>query len=257
MTRDALLSLHVPGSPLLIPNPWDVGSARLMQSLGAKALATTSAGFAATLGHLDGNVTLEQVLMHCEDVVAGVTVPVSADFENGFAESLDEVADNYRLAAQTGLSGASIEDWSGAVLYERAAAVDRVAAARTSAPGLVLTGRTEGYLRGNPSLPDAIARLQAYAEAGADVLYAPGLTDLEDVRTLVREVPCPVNVLLLPGMTIAALADAGVARVSVGSFLAWSAFGAAATATQAFLSGDAGWVGAAAAGGQAVRGALQ
>lgn len=248
---NAFLDLHVPGTPLLIPNPWDAGSARLMESLGARALATTSSGFAATLGLADGSATLDQVLEHCAAVVAAVGVPVSADLENGYASSAEGVAATYARAAGTGLAGASIEDWSGTTTYPLAEAAERVAAARHGAPDLVLTGRAEGYLHGNPSLADAITRLQAYAEAGADVLYAPGLTDLEEIRTLVREVPRPVNVLLRPGMAVAGLADAGVARISVGGSLAWVAWGATAAATRAFLDGESGWLEASGQGRQA------
>lgn len=250
---DEFLALHVPGDPLLLPNPWDVGSARMMAAAGARALATTSSGFAATLGRADGDVTAEAVLEHCAALVAAVPVPVSADLENGYAAGLDEVAATYRRAAATGLAGASIEDWSGTATYSVAEATERVAAAREAAPGLVLTGRAEGYLHGNPSLADAIARLQAYAGAGVDVLYAPGLTDLAEIRTLVREVPCPVNVLLRPGLAIDALAEAGVARISVGGSLAWAAWAAAADATRAFLAGESGWLDDAGRGREAAR----
>ena len=242
------LDLHVPSSPLLLPNPWDVGSARLMESLGARALATTSSGFAATLGLADGSVGVDAVLAHCSSLVAAVGVPVSADLENGFATTAEGVAATYARAAGTGLAGASIEDWSGTATYPLDEAAERVSAAREAAPDLVLTGRAEGYLHGNPSLADAVARLQAYAEAGADVLYAPGLADLAEIRTLVREVPRPVNVLLRPGLTVAALADAGVARISVGGSLAWTAWQGFAAATRAFLAGESGWLGQAAQG---------
>ena len=250
MPVNDFLDLHVPGSPLLIPNPWDVGSARLMESLGARALATTSSGFAATLGRADGGVPLGDVLAHCAAVVAAVDIPVSADLENGFAPTAEGVAATYSRAAEAGLAGASIEDWSGTATYPLAEATERVAAARQAAPDLVLTGRAEGYLHGNPSLADAIARLQAYAEAGADVLYAPGISDLGEIRTLVAEVPRPVNVLLRPGMSVAQLGDAGVARVSVGGSLAWIAWGATTAATRAFLDGESGWLEAAGQGRQ-------
>ncbi len=245
---DDFFDLHVPGRPLLVPNPWDLGAARMMVSLGARALATTSSGFAATLGRADGSVPLDEVLEHCAAMVAGVDVPVSADLEDGYGDSDDDLADTYRRAASAGLAGASIEDWSGSARYPAAQAAQRVAVAREAAPGLVLTGRAEGYLHGNPSLADAIERLQAYAEAGADVLYAPGLTDLDEVRTLVREVPRPVNVLLRPGLTIDGLAEAGAARISVGGSLAWTAWEAAAAATRGFLAGDADWLGRAGRG---------
>jgi len=242
------LAQHVPGDPLLLANAWDAGSARLFASLGATALATTSSGFAASLGRADSDLTRYEVLVHCASLVGAVDIPVSADLENGYAASLDEVITTYRMAAEAGLAGASIEDWSGSALYDVAEATDRVSAARAAAPGLVLTGRAEGYLRGAPGLAEVIARLQAYAEAGADVLYAPALTDLAEIRTLVAEVPRPVNVLLLPGLTVPELADAGVARISVGGQLAWSAWHGAGTAARDFLSGGVGWLAQAGAG---------
>ncbi|HET8560143.1 MAG TPA: isocitrate lyase/phosphoenolpyruvate mutase family protein [Marmoricola sp.] len=250
------LDLHVPGSPLLIPNPWDVGSARLMESLGARALATTSSGFAATLGRPDGAVSPDEVLAHCAALVAAVGVPVSADLENGFGATAEAVAATYARAAAAGLAGASIEDWSGSELYPVTEAVDRLAAAREAAPDLVLTGRAEGYLHGNPSLADALARLQAYADAGADVLYAPGVSDLDEIRTLVREAPRPVNVLLRPGLSVAALADAGVARISVGGSLAWTAWQGFAAATRAFLAGGSDWLATAGRGREEAAGVV-
>lgn len=245
---DDFLAMHVPGTPLLLPNAWDVGSARLFESLGARALATTSSGFAATLGRADGDVPRYDVLVHCASLAGGVGVPVSADLESGYAVSLDEVSATYRMAAEAGLAGASIEDWSGTELFDAAQATDRVAAARAGAPGLVITGRAEGYLHGQPLLGETIGRLQAYAEAGADVLYAPGMTDLAEIRTLVSEVPRPVNVLLLRGLTVEGLAEAGVARISVGGQFAWSAWHGAASAARDFLAGGAGWQADAAAG---------
>ncbi|MDQ6935428.1 MAG: isocitrate lyase/phosphoenolpyruvate mutase family protein [Actinomycetota bacterium] len=237
-----LLELHVPGHPLLLPNAWDAGSARLFASLGARAVATTSSGFAATKGRPDGQVTREEVLEHCAELAAAVAVPVLADLEDGYATTVDEVAETFRLAAEIGLAGASIEDWSGDVLLETGQAAERVAAAREAAPGLVLTGRAEGYLHGRRDLAEVVARLQAYADSGADVLYAPGLVHLAEIRTLVAEMPRPVNVLLLDGLTVPALADAGVARVSTGGALAWTGWGGAAKSAREFLAGGSDWL---------------
>src|SRR5215472_10273652 len=189
---ERFLELHHGTGPLLIPNPWDAGSARLLEWLGFSALATTSSGFAATLGRLDGSVTREEALDHAAAIAAATTVPVSADLENGFADSPEGVAETVRLAAATGLAGCSVEDATGRdddPVYDRALATDRVAAAAEAAAGparLVLTARAENYLHGRPDLADTIARLQAYQEAGADVLYAPGLTSLPDIREVVR-----------------------------------------------------------------------
>jgi 2-methylisocitrate lyase-like PEP mutase family enzyme len=257
--RDAFLALHVPGTPLLIPNPWDAGSARLLASLGARALATTSSAFAATLGHADGDVTRDQVLAHARALVEATDLPVSADLENGYGDDLDTLAETYRLAAATGLAGASIEDYTGSAddpLYPLGVAGDRVAAARAAAPDLVLTGRAEGYLHGQADLGDVIARLRAYAEAGADVLYAPGLTDAAELATVVREVPRPVNALLMTGMTVPAIAAAGAARISVGGALGWIGWGAVAAAARDFLSGGADWLTEAAAGRAVARDTL-
>jgi 2-methylisocitrate lyase-like PEP mutase family enzyme len=225
--------LHHGPAPLLLPNPWDAGSARLLASLGFEALATTSSGFAATLGRLDGNVTRDEALAHAADIVAATEVPVSADLEHGFGEEPDEVAETVRRAVATGLAGCSIEDATGrgeAPIFEPGLAVVRVQAAveaiRQAGVPIVLTARADGYLHGHSELADVIARLQGFQEAGADVLYAPGLRDLGEIRTLVGEVDRPVNVLALPGgPTIGELADVGVARVSVGGGFAYAALG--------------------------------
>lgn len=216
-------ALHLPGRPLLMPNPWDAGTARLLASLGFEALATTSSGHAGTLGLLDGSVTRTEALAHAAAIVAAVDVPVSADLEDGFATEPDAVAATVTEAVATGLAGCSIEDFASgpdAAIYDMEPAAERVAAAADAAhadPGFVLTARAENFFRGRRDLADTVARLQAYQDAGADVLYAPGLTDLDDVRRLVAAVDRPVNVLVRPGMaTVAELAEAGVARISVG-----------------------------------------
>jgi 2-methylisocitrate lyase-like PEP mutase family enzyme len=231
------LSLHQPGRPLLMPNPWDIGSAKLLESLGFEALATTSSGFAATLGRLDGNVTRDEAIAHAAAIVGAVDVPVSADLENGFADDAGGVAETVRRAVGAGLAGCSIEDWSGAAIYEREHAVERVAAAveaaRASGEGFVLTARAENHIHGVDDLDDTIARLQAYQEAGADVLYAPGLADLEQIRQVVASVARPVNVLALPAAPpVSELAQAGVARISIGGGFAYVAMGAVVQAAR-------------------------
>jgi 2-methylisocitrate lyase-like PEP mutase family enzyme len=201
------LELHRPGNPLLLPNPWDRGSARLLASLGFQALATTSSGFAATLGRLDGSVSRDEALAHAAAIVAATVLPVSADLENCFSDDPDGVARTVTLAGETGLAGCSIEDFTGddddEPIYAIGPAAERVAAAAGAAHAgparLVLTARAENYLHGRQDLADTIARLQAYQAAGADVLYAPGLTSLADIRQVVTAVDRPVNVLALPG----------------------------------------------------------
>jgi 2-methylisocitrate lyase-like PEP mutase family enzyme len=228
------LDLHTGEQPLLLPNPWDRGSARLLASLGFRALATTSGGFAATLGRLDGSVSREEALASAASIVDATDLPVSADLENGFADEPSGVADTVRGALAAGLAGCSVEDFSGredAPIYELAAAVERVAAAAEAAHAgpvhLVLTARAENYLHGRADLADTIARLQAYQQAGADVLYAPGLADLEDIRRVVEAVDLPVNVLARPGVpSVAELASVGVARISVGGGFMFAALGA-------------------------------
>jgi 2-methylisocitrate lyase-like PEP mutase family enzyme len=234
-TVDDFRALHVPGRPLLMPNPWDVGSARLLASMGFGALATTSAGFAGTLGRPDGAVAREEALVHAADLVAHVEVPVSADLENGFADEPSGIAATATGAAAAGLAGFSIEDWSGTEIYDIGLAAERVRAAAET--GLVLTARAENFLHGNPDLADTIRRLQAYQEAGADVLYAPGLSRLEDIRSAVTSVDRPVNVLVWPGLpTVAQLADVGVARISVGGSFALAAIGAVTRAARELLT---------------------
>jgi 2-methylisocitrate lyase-like PEP mutase family enzyme len=226
----AFLALHRPGQPLLIPNPWDAGSAKVLESLGFEALATTSSGFAATLGRLDGAVTRDEAIANSAAIVAATDVPVSADLENGYGDEPDGVAETVRLAIGAGLAGCSIEDYSrdADVIYPVEVAAERIAAAAAAAhDGLVLTARAENYLHGNPDLDNTIARLQAYQEAGADVLYAPGLGSIDDIRRLVESVDRPVNVIARPGApAVSELAGAGVARISVGGGFAYTALGA-------------------------------
>jgi 2-methylisocitrate lyase-like PEP mutase family enzyme len=234
------LDLHAGERPLLMPNPWDAGSAKLLASLGFEALATTSSGFAATLGRLDGSVTRDEAIAHAAVMSAATELPVSADLENGFAGEPEGVAGTVRLAIGAGLAGCSIEDFTGdesVPIYDAGLAVERVAAAAETAHAgpvhLVLTARAENHLHGRDDLDDTIARLRAYGEAGADVLFAPGLVRIEDIRRVVAEVGRPVNVLASPaGPTVDELAAAGVKRVSVGGALAFAALDAAVEAAR-------------------------
>ncbi len=231
---ERFLALHHGPDPLLIPNPWDVGSAKILVWLGFQALATTSGGFAGSLGRPDGKVTREEALSHAGSISAQVDVPVSADLEHCFAHEPEGVAVTVRAAVAAGLAGCSVEDFgqrSGDDIYELGLARDRVAAAAEAAHSgpvhLVLTARAENFIRNNQDLADTIARLQAYQEAGADVLYAPGLRTIGDIRSVVESVDRPVNVLALPGVpSVDELAAVGVARVSVGSAFANVAWGA-------------------------------
>ena len=232
--------LHESGC-FVIPNPWDVGSARILAQLGFSALATTSSGFAWTLGRADNRVTLEQALAHLRAMTASVDVPFNADFEGGFAVDPAGVAANVTAATATGIAGLSIEDSTGDdanPLFEFDLAVERIRAARqaidASGTGVLLTGRSEGFVAGRPDLAETIRRLTAYAEAGAECLFAPGLRTVEDIRAVVNAVaPRPVNVLVGSGFTtVAELEQAGVRRISVGGALAraaWGAFYEAAT----------------------------
>ena len=262
---DHFLSLHQGPTPLLLPNPWDIGSARLLASLGFSALATTSSGHAATLGRLDGTVSLDEALAHAAQIVGATDLPVSADLENCFADDPAGVAETVRLAAGAGVAGCSVEDFSGdpdTPIYDVALAAARVQAAAEAAHAgparLVLTARAENYLHGRPDLGDTIARLQAYQEAGADVLYAPGLTDLDEISEVVASVDRPVNVLAFPGCPpVAALALVGVRRVSVGGAFAFTALGAVVEAARELLdAGTYGYSARARAGQAAARSAF-
>ncbi len=231
----AFRQLHQSGC-FVIPNPWDVGSARLLARLGFPALATTSSGFAWTLGRPDNAISLAEALDHFRAVADGVGIPVNADFEGGFAIDPAGVAANVAAATATGIAGLSIEDSTGDAtrpLYEFALAVDRIKAARRaiddSGTEVLLTGRSEGFLVGRPDLAETIRRLTAYADAGADCLYAPGLRAKADIMTVVKELaPKPINVLVGGDFTtVAEMAEAGVRRISVGGALAraaWSGF---------------------------------
>jgi 2-methylisocitrate lyase-like PEP mutase family enzyme len=259
------LELHHGERPLLLPNPWDQGSARLLAWLGFRALATTSSGFAATLGRLDGSVTRDEALGHAAAIVQATELPVSADLENGFADDPAGIAETVRLALDAGLAGCSVEDATGGQdtpIYAAGLAAERVQAAAEAAHRgpvhLVLTARAENYLHGRPDLADTIARLQAYQDAGADVLYAPGLTRLEEIRQLVASVDRPVNVLARPGVPpVGELAAVGVRRVSVGGAFAFAAVGAMVeAATELREAGTYGFWQRARAGSDATRSAF-
>jgi 2-methylisocitrate lyase-like PEP mutase family enzyme len=258
----AFRDLHVPGRPLLMPNPWDIGSARVLATLGFRALATTSSGFAATLGRLDGSVTRQEALRHAADLVAATGLPVSADLENGFTDEPAGVAQLVRDAIGVGLAGCSIEDATGRPddpVYEPRLAAERVAAAARAAHDgphrLVLTARAENHLHGRDDLDDTIARLRGFQEAGADVLYAPGLTRERDIRAVLDSVDLPVNVLAMPGgPSVARLADLGVSRISVGGSFAFAALGGLVAAARELLDeGTYGYSRQAAAGREVIR----
>jgi 2-methylisocitrate lyase-like PEP mutase family enzyme len=232
----AFRALHE-GEPFLIPNPWDAGSARVLEALGFKALATTSSGFAFTLGRPDGSVTLDEVVEHAGVLDRATGLPVSVDLENGYGPSPEEAARAIVGAAQAGAVGGSIEDYDPATgLYDREHATERVAAAVEAARLLdfpfTVTARAENHIRGNPDIDDTIGRLQAYEDAGADVLYAPGLRTADEVRAVCQAVSKPVNVLARPDLSMREIADAGGRRVSVGGALTWVAVGAMAAAAE-------------------------
>jgi len=259
------LALHKPGQPLLMPNAWDAGSARLLASLGFEALATTSSGHAATLGRLDGSVTRDEAIVHAATIVGATGLPVSADLENAFADEPEGVAETIELALAAGLAGSSIEDFTGvpdAPIYDLELAVSRVAAAVEVAHRgpvhLVLTARCENFLHGRPEIGDTVARLQAYEAAGADVLYAPGLSTAEQIAAVVESVGVPVNVLALPGAPpVPQLAALGVARISVGGAFAFTAFGALVeAATELRDQGTYGYTERSGTGARAVRAAF-
>lgn len=239
-------ALHRPGAAFLFPNFWDAGSARILEGLGFTALASTSSGFALTLGRKDYGVTREAVMAHARAVSAAVSVPVAADLENGFGPAPEDCAETIREAARTGLCGGSIEDSTGderRPVHDRAAAVDRVRAAveaaRQAPQGFVLTARAEAFLYGDADLNEVIARLSAFDEAGADILFAPGLRDLDAVRAVCASVSKPVSVLIYGALaqhSVEDFAAAGVARLSLGGGLANVAYGALAETAEAIRS---------------------
>ena len=225
------------GEPFVIPNPWDAGSARVLAGLGFQALATTSSAFAYTLGRSDGEVTLDELSAHVTLLSAATDLPVSVDLENGFGPAPADAATAVARASVAGAVGGSIEDWDpDGQLYGREHAVERVAAAADTARTLgfpfTLTARAENHIRGNPDLDDTIARLLAYEAAGADVLYAPGLSTVEEIRAVCEAVGKPVNVLAHKGLSMQEIAEAGGTRVSVGGALGWVAVAAMASAAQ-------------------------
>ena len=232
----AFRALHERPGAFIIPNPWDVGTARLLARLGFEALATTSAGYAFSVGKQDGKIGRDEMLAHVAEIVSATDLPVSADLENGYGDDPITVAETIRMAAATGLAGGSIEDVSGHAsgrVYDREHAAERIRAAVEAVRALpypfTLTARAENYLVGRPDLKDTILRLQAFQEAGADVLYAPGLTSRDDIQAVVRSVDRPVNVIMgLQGvrLNLATLSSIGVKRISVGSALSRAALGA-------------------------------
>ena len=234
---ESFRALHA-GEPFVIPNPWDAGSARVLAALGFKALASTSSGFAFTLGRLDGSTTLGEVVEHVAALDRATDLPVSVDLENGYGVEPEAAALAVTNVAAAGAVGGSIEDWDAEHgIYELPHAVERITAAAEAARALAfpftLTARAENHLRGNPDLDDTIARLEAYAAAGADVLYAPGLHSLSDIRRVCEAVSKPVNVLARADLTFAELVEAGAQRVSVGGALAWTAANALVAAAKA------------------------
>lgn len=241
-------ALHQVGT-FIMPNFWDQGSAIMLERLGFQALASTSAGFANAIGKLDSEITLEEKLTHLKAVCEVTTIPVSADFEHGFADDPKTCAENLLRAAEAGVVGASIEDWSRAALYDLNLATERIAACAEAIQQLdfdfTLTARAENLLRGTGSFEDTLTRLKAYEKAGADVLYAPGLASAEQIQTVIATVTKPINVLFafLPDMNFAEYDELGVRRISLGSGLANHAIGATLRATTQMLEqGDFTWL---------------
>jgi 2-methylisocitrate lyase-like PEP mutase family enzyme len=233
---EAFRALHE-GETFVIPNPWDAGSAKVLEALGFKALATTSSGFAFTLGRADGGASLDELVEHVRGLDRSTGLPVSVDLENGHGPGPEDAAKAIELVAEAGAVGGSIEDWDPAQgLYPLDEAAARIAAAAAAARSLsfpfMLTARAENHIRGHPDLEDTIARLKAYQGAGADVLYAPGLRGADQIRAVCTAVDRPVNVLAYPGITVAEIAQAGGRRISVGGALTWAAVEAMAQAAE-------------------------
>ncbi len=236
--RQTFRDLHK--TPFILPNPWDLGSAKILASMHFSALATTSHGFANSLGHADGHVTREEAIAHARLLGDVTSLPINGDLENGFGDDPKDVVETIEQALTSGLAGCSIEDFGDGSIYSRELAIERVRAAadangRSHSP-LVLTARAENFIRGNPDLKDTIERLQAYQEAGADVLYAPGLMAIDDIQSLIAAVDRPVNVLLMPGgPPIPELFRVGVIRVSTGSSISMAAQSAIVEAAREML----------------------
>jgi 2-methylisocitrate lyase-like PEP mutase family enzyme len=233
----AFQALH-DGEPFLIPNPWDAGSARMLEGLGFEALATTSSGFAFTLGRRDGEATLDEVVAHAAAIDGATRLPVSVDLENGYGAEPEDAAEAIRRVADAGAVGGSIEDWDPAGhLYDAEHAAERIAAAVEAAHSLpfpfLLTARAENHIRDNPDLDDTIGRLRAYEAAGADVVYAPGLRTTDEIRAVCDAVSKPVNVLARPNLSAAEIFEAGAQRISIGGALTWVAVNASAAAAEA------------------------
>lgn len=242
-----LRTLHKPGAPFVIPNPWDAGSARILQGLGFQALATTSSGFALTQGRRDYGVTRDAVIDHCAEIVDAVDIPVSADLENGWGADPLDCEETIRQAIGAGLAGGSIEDSTGDKrnpVFDANHAAERIVAAeyeaRKSKTGFVLTARAEAFLYGDADLDGVIVRLQQFEAAGADVLFAPGLPNMDAVRAVCSSVEKPVNVLVMGSLaqhSVEAFAEAGAARLSIGGALTWSAYGTLNNASSILTDG--------------------
>jgi 2-methylisocitrate lyase-like PEP mutase family enzyme len=243
--RARFRQLHQSGC-FLLPNPWDVGSAKRLEAMGFVALASTSSGSAWALGVEDGQLSRDEVLRHIESLCAATSLPVNADFECGFGNTPLEVFKSVQLAIETGIAGLSIEDYDGSELFSKNEAVERLRAAREainqSGHEVVLVARSEGFIRNRPDLGETIERIVAFRDAGADCLYTPGVSDLKAMKEIVARVaPAPVNALLLPTLTVSQLEDVGVRRISVGGALARHARAAFEEAAKAFLAQGTLW----------------